>query len=148
MTIIFWGKFLILFSTVNLNLWHKLSQFIHRYSKFRFWNVDLGLCILPSFLQFVKKMENLDFWIAAVSLPKFSQFIKEFQNLDSRSVLAFIFCQMMRIVFQHDMWRRIGEANLWLNSQFSKTSVYIIMQVTILRQFKSCKYCFQTWMRV
>ena len=41
-----------------LKLGHKFFQFIHRF-RFRFWNVS-GLCILPSFFQFIKEIE---FWI-------------------------------------------------------------------------------------
>ena len=46
-------EFSILFLTVKLKLGHKFSQLIHRF-KLGFRNVSLGLCIFPSFSQFIK----------------------------------------------------------------------------------------------
>ena len=47
-------EFPVLFSTMKLKLGNNFSHFI----KFGFWNVGLGLCILPSFFKFTKEMEN------------------------------------------------------------------------------------------
>ena len=48
-------EFSILFSTVKLKLGH---------STLGFWNVGLGLCIFPSFSQFIREVGNWDFWKA------------------------------------------------------------------------------------
>ena len=95
--------------------------------KFVFWNVGLGLCILPSFPQFIKEVENWNFRKASDALPNFFQFTKIFENWDFWTPLAFIFYQTMRIVLQYDMWRKRGRANFWLNYQFSSKNVYAIM---------------------
>ena len=50
-----------------------------------------------------------------------------FENWDFWSPLAFI-CQVMKIVFQYDMWHKRGGANLWLNYQFSSKTFYLIIQ--------------------
>ena len=97
-------------------------------SKFGFWNVGLGLYILPSFTQFMKQMKNWDFWIAYCRLHIFIGSLKSL-NIGIFEVfrLAFIFFHMVKIVFQNDMWRRRRRANLWLNCQFWRKIVYIIM---------------------
>ena len=74
MTIIFLYEIPILFSTVKLKLRKNFTNSTIE-SKFEFWNVDPGLCILPSFSQFTKEMGNWDFRVAF-----FSQVTKEFEN--------------------------------------------------------------------
>ena len=59
-------------------------------SKFGFWNVGLGLYILPSFSQFMKEIEHCDFLIAYAALWNFSQFTKKFENWDFWSPLTLI----------------------------------------------------------
>ena len=56
-------EFSILFSTVKLKLGHKFSQLINRFN-IGIWNVGLGLCIFPSFSQFIKEIGTWDFWKA------------------------------------------------------------------------------------
>ena len=66
-------EFPMLFSRGNLKLWHKFSQLIHR---FNIWILKCwsGLCIFPSFSQFIKEMGNWDFWKSVIAFPDFSQF--------------------------------------------------------------------------
>ena len=52
-------EFPVLFSAAKLKLGHFPNSSID--SIFGFWNVGLGLCIFPSFSQFIKEMGNWDF---------------------------------------------------------------------------------------
>ena len=51
-------------------------------------------------------MKYRDFWVSKAAILNFSQFTKKFQNLDIWSLLTFLLCQMVRIVFQYDMCRK------------------------------------------
>ena len=128
-------KFPILFSTVRFKLAYILSQFIHR-SKCVFWNVGLGLCILPSFSQFIKVVD-CDFWKASrLHYQIFPNSLKCLKIRIFEVPLPSYFCQTVKKVFQYDMWRKRRGANLWLNYQVLSKNVYIIMQVTILYQIR------------
>ena len=116
----------ILLSTISLH-WEINFPNSSRDSKFRFWNVGLGLCILPSFFQLMKEMENRDFSLAEAALPNIYEFTKEFEKWDFWGTPTFIFCQMVRTVYQCNMWHRRGGVNFWLNCQFSGKNVYIVI---------------------
>ena len=132
-------EFPILLSTVRLKLGHKFSQLIHRFNIciLKYWS---GAVYMSKFFPIHKRDGRLGFlkslhWISEISAVHKKDFCP----------LAFIFGQMVRVVFQYDhIWRHRG-ANLWLNYQFSRKNVNIIANVgNNLCQFKSLKYCFQT----
>ena len=94
-------EFHILFSPVKVKLGHKFSQLIH---KFNIWILKCwsGTVYISEYFRIHKK--NRDFWKAWIAFPTFPQFTKKFENWNF-CPLAFIFGQMVRVVFQYnDMW--------------------------------------------
>ena len=111
----------ILFSRVKFKLGHKFSQFIHI---FKIWILKCRSWAVYTFNSF--PIHERDGKLASFnSLGCTSKFFPiHLKNCDFWSPLAFIFCQMARIVFQYNMWRSRGGVNLWLNCQFSRKNTY------------------------
>ena len=80
-------------------LYFKLFPNSLKYRKLGFANV--ALVGLHNYFQFMKVMESWNFWtLAEAVLPNFSQFTKEFENWLIWVPLTFIFCQIVRTIFQ------------------------------------------------
>ena len=73
------------------------------------WNIDfcmLAWAVFPNLSQFTKELENRNFWI----------------------LRTFIFCQIVRILFEARYVSSRGRSNLWLNFQFSRKKMFIFMR--------------------
>ena len=142
-------KFPMLFSTVKLKLGHN-SQFIYRciIGTFESWSQ----VVLPNFSQFTNKLKIGIFKCCSSWTSQFSQFMKQIENWDFGifssecssklfpinktvgklgflgSSLALIFSQDRLSGWVYVLGREIG---------------FDIHYVTILRQFKCWKHCFQ-----
>ena len=96
-------EFPILFSTVRLKLGHHFSQFIHRFNiwilKCWFW-----AAFTSKFFPIHKREENLHFEKLRLDFQVFPNSLKS---------LKIEFSEMLRMVFQYDMWHQ-REASLWL----------------------------------
>ena len=95
-----------------------------------FFNISFNqynLALLQNLYQFTRELENWNFWI----------------------LLTFIYCLIVRIVFQAWYLCRRGADNLWLNCQFLRKCSYLckkIMSVQVLgilfaslNEGKNCK---------
>ena len=96
------SEFPILFSTVKLKLGHKFSLLIHRFNSWilKCWS---GAVYISKFFPIHKRDGKLGL---LKSLDCISKFTEKFENWDF-CPLAFIFGQMVRVVFQYDdMWHQ------------------------------------------
>ena len=118
---LFLCEFSSLFSTVKLNLGHNFSQFIHR---FRIWYPVKR----DGKLEFFEK-PRLHFQIFPNSLKSLK--IEIFVPLPSYFVKWWEWC---------NMWQQTERRSQLLMFKFSRKNVNIILQITILCQFKSWKY--------
>ena len=131
-------EFPILLSTVKPKLGHKFSQLIHRFNIWilKWWS---GVVYISKFFQIHKRDGKLGFLKSLDYISKFSTTEK----------LKFLFpCLYIWSDGEGGLSVRWHEASK--RSQFMielavfKKKVNIIMQVTILCQFKNWKYSFQT----
>ena len=115
------------FLNVCLRLYFKHIPNSQKDWKLGFINVVLvGILI---FSQFMKEMEYWDVWMLSEAVfPNFSHFTKELENWNFRIPPTFIFCQIVRIVFQTWYVCRRGWVNLWLYYKFSRKEMFIFMQ--------------------
>ena len=119
-------EFPILFSwSYLIKLGHKFSQLIHKFNTWilKCWS---GAVYIYKFFSIHKEMGNWDFCKAYITFPNFPQFIKKFENFYP---FAFIFGQIVRVVFQYDdMWYQRSQFMIKL-AVFKKKNVNIIMNV-------------------
>ena len=80
---------------------------------------------LFNLFQFMKENEILEFF--NVSLDCTFKFLP-IPKLEFWILLTFIFCQIVKIVFQAWYMSRRGEANLWLNCQFLRKWMFMFLQ--------------------
>ena len=95
---------------------------LHNFSSLWKWlNIGIFECQLRLYFQISPNSLELANWYFWVSL-------------------TFIFCQIVRTIFQ--AWYVCRRVNLWLNCQFSRKKMFTNVYATNLCQFKYWEYCF------
>ena len=115
------------FLNVGLRLYFELFLNLQKYWKLGFLNIALVGPLNVSI--FINEMKYWDFWMLAWAvLSNFSRFTEELENWNFWIPLTFKFCQITRTVFQAWYVCRRRGVNLWLNCQFSRKEIFILMQ--------------------